>query len=207
MTLTLLGDSPWPPRSPCSGRRRAAHAGASRRFPRRSRSSCRSRPARAASSASSTLLSVSDFIWMSASSMSSWMSASELSTASKTSFCLPPHALGPDVAHLVLDLCPQFRPALYKHLFELGIARPSHLGSVGLLVSFVTAITAPCLPLVGAPSSRNRYATVLPDMAVDPIFKLPIIESNFTASATGNQGPWRHRNLRPESVCLHKHSI
>src|SRR4029453_16323290 len=44
-----------------------------------------------------------------------------------------PRSLGPDIAHLALDLCPQFRPALYKHLLELGIARPSHLRSVGLL--------------------------------------------------------------------------
>ena len=46
LTLALLGDLRAPLRSPCSGPRTAARAGASRRFPRRTRSSCRSCPAR-----------------------------------------------------------------------------------------------------------------------------------------------------------------
>ena len=125
LTLALLGDLPAPPRSPCSGPRTAARAAAFRRSPRRTRSSCRSRPARAATSASLTLLSVSDFIWMSANSMSSWMSASELSTASRTSLQLAaPGAFGANVAHLALHFRLQLAPALLEHLSQLGISRP-----------------------------------------------------------------------------------
>ena len=110
-----------PLRSPCSVPRTEARAAAFPRSLRRIRSSCRSRPARGGSSASLILFSVSDFIWISANSMSSWMSASELSTASNTSF-LPPRRFRTDVANLALDFRLKLSPTLIQHLLEFGVS-------------------------------------------------------------------------------------
>ena len=76
--------SPGLLRNPCSGPRTAAPAGGARKSRRRTRNSCRRCSSSSRARASSILCSVSDFIWISANSMSSWMSASEDSAASST---------------------------------------------------------------------------------------------------------------------------
>ena len=117
LTLALLGGFAGLVRSPCSGPRRAAHAGASPRFPRRSRNSCRSSPARAGRGASLTLLRVSDFIWTRANSRSSWMSASgALDRVEHFVQLAAPGALFTHAAHLSLNFSLQLATTIVEHL-------------------------------------------------------------------------------------------